>query len=138
MCSSYTDHSMITLTNMKNRSKTTLARHHIVQLLEDEYKSSVRLLKLIEDKIKDSIVGIEPTIEVLLIRNGVAFYPNANIEKILGILQYERQFEAFIKLSHAFFCCCKTYDPPCCRWLTVKNTWAFEDKITSTCPSDKL
>ncbi len=120
--------NQINLTHMKKTSKTITDRHHIVQLLEKEYESSVRLLKLVFEKIKGSTMGMEPTIEVLLVRKEISFYPNANIVEVLRILRYEGDFEAFIKLNHSYSCDCRNCDPPCCRWITVKNTWAFPNK----------
>lgn len=117
----------INLDSMKQTSKTIIDRHHIVQLLENEYESTLRLLKIVFEKIKASAIGNEPIIDVLLIRKGISFFPNANIGEILRILQYEKHFDAFIKLNHSYSCNCD--DPPCCRWLTVKNTWAFSDQI---------
>lgn len=119
------------MARMTKVSKGTLDRHHIVQRMESDGYATAKLLQLIENKIEASVAGIEPSIDVLLIRNGTFFYPKANIEDILRVLRYERKFEAFIKLNHAFSCKCGNCDPPCCRWLTVKNTWAFPENKTS-------
>lgn len=91
--------------------------------LKNEYSCSLELFQLILKKIEQSTEVNEKYVDVLLMEGPFSFYPGANIEEILRILLYERKFEASIKLNH-YYCKCPQDHPPCCRWLTVKNTWS--------------
>ena len=105
---------------MRHKSKRNTVKKFIS--IKNEQTCTLELLKIVLEKIERCIGENEKIVDVLLIDKELSFYPDANIEAILCILQYERKFEASIKLNHSY-CNCGKYEPPCCRWLTVKNTW---------------
>ena len=50
-------------------------------------------------------------------------YPGANIMDIIFTLNMDRGFSSSVVKKHPKKCDCGKDDPPCTKWLKIKNTW---------------